>query len=304
MDKVEGIIFNIQRFSVNDGPGIRTTVFLKGCPLRCLWCHNPESNAAQPQLMFSENKCIGCRKCEAVCPNKCHSFSGALHRHSIERSRCDACGQCASACFGALEISGKYMTPDAVMTEVLKDRAFYDNSGGGMTVSGGEPFFQSAFLIGLLQRARQHGIGTCIETCGYTKAENLIAAAEYTDIFLFDWKESDSEKHLENTGVDNLLIEANLRMLHTMGKPIVLRCPLIPGYNDREDHFEKIGRLANELTSIIRIDVEPYHPLGLEKRAQLGMQNGFTEKEFVNGEKAHEWIRRIQSFTACPVMHA
>lgn len=136
-----------------------------------------------------------------------------------------------------------------------------------------------------MQRARQHGIGTCIETCGYTKAENLIAAAEYTDIFLFDWKESDSEKHLENTGVDNLLIEANLRMLHTMGKPIVLRCPLIPGYNDREDHFEKIDRLANELTSIIRIDVEPYHPLGLEKRAQLGMQNGFTEKEFVNGEK-------------------
>lgn len=296
---ISGTIFNIQRYSINDGPGIRTCIFMKGCPLNCVWCHNPESKSPRPELSFAANKCIGCRKCEAVCPNGCHSFSDGLH--VIDRERCAGCGRCADACIGALEIFGKKITAEDAIAEACKDIQFYETSGGGVTFTGGEPFAQSEFLLAMLKEAKKKNLHVCIETCGYTKQEILAEAMEYVDIFLFDCKETDAEKHKAYTGADNLLIRSNLRFLAENGKKIVLRCPIVPGYNDRSEHFAAIAAIANEYPSIIRIDVEPYHPLGKTKAAQLGKEYAISELGMTDKALAEKWIEEIRSQADCEV---
>ena len=272
MNAVDGIIFDISRFCLNDGPGIRTTVFLKGCPLKCAWCHNPESQRVDPEILFSAERCTLCGACAAAC----HAGAQRMGENgrSIDRSLCTGCGECANACrAGALRLAGRRVTADEVLREVLKDKEFYEESGGGMTVSGGEPLMQGAFLEALLTGAKANGLHTCLETCGFGKRETIERIAPLVDIFLFDWKESDPVKHREFTGVDNRLIRENLKYLSDTGHRIVLRLPFIPGYNDTREHAEGIISLANALPGIMRMEIMPYHPLGISKARQLGRKD-------------------------------
>lgn len=300
---MKGTVFNIQKFCINDGPGIRTTVFLKGCPLSCIWCHNPESKQAKPEIMYDAKKCIMCGKCAAVCPNSCHCFSEA--GHVFDREKCIACGKCTDACYAsALEMAGNEKSAEEVIAEVMKDKAFYDNSGGGMTLSGGEPMLQFDFTYELLRLAKEQGLHTCIETCGFAPSENYRKIAELIDIFLFDYKETDPVRHKEYTGVSNELILENLRMLDSMGAKSILRCPIIPTLNDREDHFKGIADLANSLKNPLEINIEPYHPLGSGKSAMLGKKYLLEELTFPSEETVKEWIEKIGSMTELTVKKA
>jgi len=303
MSEPKSLVFNIQKFSINDGPGIRTTVFLKGCMLNCLWCHNPESKSPKPQLMFHEQRCIGCGSCLKVCPNGVHTM-GENGEHLIDRTKCTACGKCAEACVGALEIVGKEMTVEEVLKEVIKDKVFYDNSGGGMTVSGGEPLMHPEFTLALFKAAKEKGLHTCMETCGCVKWDIIEAMVPYVDLFLWDVKETDSERHKEYTGVSNELILENLHKLNAAGGKIVLRCPIIPGYNDRTEHLQAIGALAEELENVQRVDVEPYHPLGKSKSEGLGKTYPLEELTFPAEEVVKAWIAVISAGTVKPVQKA
>ncbi|MBQ7337212.1 MAG: glycyl-radical enzyme activating protein [Clostridia bacterium] len=298
-----GTIFNIQKFSINDGPGIRTTVFLKGCPLHCLWCHNPESHRIEPELFYNENKCVGCRECARACPYGCHTFPDG--KHCFDRSRCIQCGKCADICpSAALETVGMRRSVEDIMTEVLKDRVFYETSGGGMTVSGGEPMLQFDFTLALLKSAKEHGLHTCMETCGYTDEDKLRAVAPYVDLFLYDYKETSPARHKQYTGVSNRRILKNLRTLNDMGCDIVLRCPIIPTLNDRDDHFAGIATLASRLPHVTEINVEPYHPLGSGKAAMLGREYALPDLTFPAEETVQDWIARIAAQTSVPVKKA
>lgn len=295
----KGAVFNIQKFSLNDGPGIRTTVFLKGCMLRCLWCHNPESHSPRPQLMLYAEKCIGCGECVRRCPNELHSFSeDGLHR--IDRVSCTACGICAEGCAGALEIVGREASVEEILAEVEKDRRFYENSGGGLTVSGGEPLMQPAFTLALLREAKARGLHTCLETCGFAPWEKIEALIPYVDLFLWDVKETDDALHREFTGVSCEPILQNLRRLSDAGGKIVLRCPLIPGYNDRPQHLTAIGALAEELDGVLRVDIEPYHPLGKSKSESLGKTYAPGDLSFPEKETVQGWIDAVASVTRKP----
>ena len=265
-----GRIFDIQRFSIHDGPGIRTTVFLQGCPLDCAWCHNPEGRVPGPQLAFSPTLCIGCGYCLRHCPNGAHVLDGEAHR--LDRQVCAACFACAEGCYsGALEVLGSERTVADVLDEVLRDRPFYEESGGGVTLSGGEPLAQPAFAEALLRAAKDAGLHTCLETCGAVPWEDLEAVAPHIDLFLYDWKETDPKRHRAFTGRDNASIRENLRRLHERGADIILRCPVIPGINLRDDHLAGIADLARALPRLKGVKVMAYHRLGDGKRERLGL---------------------------------
>ena len=300
---IKGTVFNIQKFSVNDGPGIRTTVFLKGCPLRCLWCHNPESKSAKPEIFYDSRKCIGCGRCAAACEYGCHTFENG--EHIFHRDDCIACGKCAEACAPqALEVAGTEKTVDEVIADVMKDKAFYDNSGGGITVSGGEPMFQFEFTYALLKEAKARGLHTCMETCGYAREEDYRKISEFVDIFLFDYKETDSARHKEFTGASNELILKNLHMLDEMGCKTVLRCPIIPSLNDRDDHFEGIAKTANSLKNVLEINIEPYHPLGSGKSEMLGKEYALKDLSFTDNGEVELWMEKIRKLTSVEVKKA
>jgi pyruvate formate lyase activating enzyme len=268
---IAGCVFNIERFAIRDGPGIRTTVFLKGCPLRCLWCANPESISAAPQLFYFENLCTRCYRCVEACPSKATAkgIDGAI---VIDRTLCKACGKCVEACPNkAREISGKLMTVAAVLEEVKKDTLFYQNSGGGVTFSGGEPTHQPDFLWHLLKSSKESGIHTCLDTSGLVKPEVLKRILEYTDLVLYDIKHMDPEKHKEYTGVDNRLILDNARLIVDRGKEIIIRVPLIPGHNDTPENIAALAGFMKSL-GLNRVDLLPYHSLGKIKYQRLGMQ--------------------------------
>lgn len=297
-----GTIFNIQKFSINDGPGIRTTVFMKGCPLNCLWCHNPESKSRKAEIFFDARKCVGCRSCE-VCPYGCHVFTDT--EHIFNREKCIACGKCAAECYtDALELVGTEKSVEEIIAEVMKDEAFYENSGGGMTLSGGEPMFQFDFTYELLKRAKENGLHTCIETCGFAKWEQYEKIADLVDIFLFDYKETDPGKHKEFTGVTNELILENLKKLDEKGCKTVLRCPIIPGLNDTDEHFTGIAKTANSLRNVLEINVEPYHPLGKGKSEMLGKEYFSDDLSFADDNAVKEWIEKISSQTEITVKKA
>jgi glycyl-radical enzyme activating protein len=266
---VTGAIFDVQTFCIHDGPGIRTTVFLKGCPLRCLWCHNPESLSRRRELLFDINRCRSCGACAGVCPSGVHSIVDG--KHLIDRERCSACEMCAEACFAnALEVVGREATVDEVMAIVLKDVPFYRTSGGGMTVSGGEPLAQPEFTLALLRAAKGDDIHCCVETSGFGDWQSLDSLIPYTDLFLFDIKETDPDMHSQFTGVSLEPILENLRKLYTSGADMRLRLPLVSGYNARPGHFECIGRLVEEMPGLQGVEIMPYHRLGEGKRERLG----------------------------------
>ena len=300
---MDGTIFNIQKFCVNDGPGIRTTVFVKGCPLNCLWCHNPESKSTHTELFYNPKKCIGCGKCEALCENTCHIFSKNGHRYL--RESCIACGKCTEECYsGALEKVGYKISVEDALTAVLKDKTFYEKSGGGITVSGGEPMAQFDFTYALLEESKKAGLHTCMETCGFAPSERYAEIAPLVDIFLFDYKTSDSAEHKKYTGVPNEKIHENLRMLDSLGAKTILRCPIIPTINDSEEHFRGIADMANSLKNIIAVDIEPYHPLGESKTEMLGKEYPLSDLTFPEKSIVDAWIAEIAAHTSVTVKKA
>lgn len=289
-----GIVFNIQKFSIHDGPGIRTNVFLKGCPLRCLWCHNPEGLETAPEVEFDPQKCIGCGLCQ-VCDHGGHIFYEEVG-HVYDRQNCTRCGKCTEACPAAsLKMMGTRQTVDEVMEKVMADKPFYDKSGGGMTLSGGEPLYQPAFALALLKEAKARGLHTAIETSGFASAEVFTSILPYTDLLLLDYKITGEEEHRKYTGVPQGPILANMERAAEAGVQAVLRCPIVPGINDNEPHYRAIAALADRLDNVIRVDLEPYHTLGTGKTGRLGKESGFVTRmpEKAEMEEIRQFIEGI-----------
>lgn len=297
---LKGLVFDIQRFSIHDGPGIRTTVFLKGCPLSCLWCHNPESQDAKPEVFFTPGKCIGCLFCVRMCERKCHRIENGVHVY--DRQECVRCGRCVTECYPqALEVAGKPMTVEEALAEVMKDEPFYANSGGGLTVSGGEPMLQFQFTKELLESAKAKSVHTCLETCGCVSGNRMREVRPFVDVFLYDIKDTDAERHRAHTGVANGEILTNLRELDRAGAAIILRCPIIPGLNDRPDHFHGVGRLTYELPHVQGVEILPYHPLGTSKSARLGRKSALPDVATPAEDVVEEWLTAIRQGSRVPV---
>jgi pyruvate formate lyase activating enzyme len=265
-----GVIFNIQRYSTHDGPGIRTTVFLKGCPLNCLWCHNPESQAPGIEMMYWEKRCIRCMSCVEKCPQ------GALRREDDSivylKHKCILCGICTSICpTKAREVAGKEVTSDLVMKEILKDSIFYDESQGGVTFSGGEPIMQEEFLCELLDRCKDEYIHTVLDTSGFTHWDVLERLVSKVDLFLYDIKIMNSEKHREYTGVPNEIILENLRKLSDRHCRIFVRIPILPGINDDAENLRAMAAYLTDL-NIEQVNILPYHDMAIDKYNRLSRQ--------------------------------
>lgn len=259
-DVKSATIFDIERNSFVDGPGIRTTVFFKGCNLKCAWCHNPESQAFAPQMMIYKDKCIGCGKCKEVCP---HHFSA-----------CDLCGRCTFFCpVDARKVCGKEYTVDQVLAEVVKDKCFYDNSGGGVTFSGGECMLQMDFLQEILKACKENGIHTAIDTAGHVPFESFERVVPYTDLFLYDVKCFNSEKHRQYTGVGNERVLENLKKLLATDKPIWVRIPIIPTVNDTEEELQSIKRHICSWGKPEKIELLPYHVMGEHKYTAINRES-------------------------------
>ena len=268
---MKGNIFDIKHFAVHDGPGIRTTVFFKGCPLKCWWCHNPESISTAPQLGYLAHKCAQCGRCAAVCPTGAHTLTDG-HLHRFDRSLCIQCGRCAEACCGKnLTLYGREVSPEPVLRELLKDADFYDASGGGVTLSGGECLTQADFCGALLKQLKGEGIHTAVDTCGFVSKAALDQVIPYTDLFLYDLKAWDEDVHIRCTGQSNRIILENLKYLDSRGCDIEIRIPFVPGYN--ADQIPKIGQFLKKLPRLTGIRILPYHNFSGTKYASLNMEN-------------------------------
>lgn len=288
------MIFDIRRYSVHDGPGIRTTVFFKGCPLDCWWCHNPESQHTQPELIVRENLCIGCGKCAEACPQGSTWQEGTTLHYN--RQQCTLCGKCVAACMAsAREIVGRQMSVEQVMRQVERDIPFYDESGGGVTFSGGEPVLQWQFLVELLKACKSLELHTALDTCGFAAWDVLQRVAEYTDLFLYDLKHTDPELHLRYTGVPLAPILDNLERLAGLGKRIFLRLPLIPGINDDEANLRRLGQLAAGLPAIEQIDLLPYHHSAAAKYQRLDRVYRLPETQ-PPGESLEATVTLLQAY--------
>lgn len=268
----------IQRFCTHDGPGIRTTVFLNGCPLSCKWCHNPESKIVGNRIFFTENRCIGCKACVYL-PCKSHILSE--NGRIFDRKNCDGCGKCAEICpSNALENTVKVLDTDEVLKEVLKDRNFYGELGG-VSLSGGEPMFQYEAALDLLKKCGEHGINTAVETCGFFSGNLLEDLSSAADILLWDIKDTDENRHLENTGVPLEPIVKNLFAADKLGVRIRLRCILINGINTDGEHLRKLSEIAEKLKNLDGVDFIPYHPYGESKYERLGLEDKFDNKKYI-----------------------
>ncbi len=273
------LITNIQRFSTHDGDGIRTTVFIKGCPLRCKWCHNPETQSFDRQILYMAQTCIECGACAAICPNQAHGFNQD-HIHQFHVEQCTACGRCLTVCpTGAVEAAAKLMSTDEIMDQVERDKAFY-GSTGGLTLSGGEPLAHAEECLELLKRAKAENLTTAVETSGFFDGAYIPQLAEYTDVFLWDCKDSDARRHKTYTGVNPDKILSNLHQLDRYDVKVILRCILVNGVNTEETHYRALAGLYHQLSHCTGVELLPYHAYGGSKMVQMGYAD--------NGVKA--WI--------------
>ncbi len=299
MEQVQGVVTNIQRFSIHDGPGIRTTVFMKGCNLRCFWCHNPETWHLKPELQVFPQKCIGCGACLEVCPNHAHVMTE--EGKQFIRERCEGCGACADVCYaGALVLVGERVSVDDVMAEVLADRAFYENSGGGVTLSGGEPTLQMDFAYAILARSQAEGIHTAIETNAHCRWEDLERLLTVTDLVMTDIKHMDPEIHHEVVGVDNVRIIENHRRLLKTDKPVIFRTPVIPTVNASDEAIDAIAAYIHELGEIRaeagseggmpRLELLPFHKLASDKFRSLDMDYQAKDLTAPDKEAMTGWV--------------
>ncbi|MDA3961055.1 MAG: glycyl-radical enzyme activating protein [Planctomycetota bacterium] len=279
-----GLVSAVHRAALHDGPGLRTTVFMQGCPLRCAWCHNPETWSMWPQLRFKGADCLACGACVTACATGCQSLTG--NERVVDFARCDATGACVDVCpSGALSLSGNDMTV-AEVTELLeRDRVSMQHSGGGVTVSGGEPLAQPAFSCEVFTRAQAVGIHTCCDTSGHVAAGAIAAAVPVVDLWLLDWKASASQ-HQELTGVDRRRVERSFELLCSAGAAVWLRCPLVPGLNDSAEHFDDIAVRARE-PSVQRVCLMPYHRHGSAKAVETGLS--ILDRPSATAEDAARW---------------
>lgn len=290
-----GIIFDVKRYAIHDGPGIRTTVFLKGCPLSCPWCHNPEGIRGEPELSVKPNRCIACGACVAACPQGAIVLQAG--RCVTDPARCDLCGRCVEACpSGAREILGRRVGVEDVLAEVEKDVIFYDDSGGGVTFSGGEPLAQPDFLRELLIACAARAIHSAVDTTCHAPWPVLASIAEHAGLFLCDVKHADSAVHERLTGVGNELILANLRKLARLGKPIIVRMPVIPGVNDDEANVCATGEIIRSLEGVQRVDLLAYNEAGKGKLAQLARSAPAFEASAPSPEHVAAIAARLAEF--------
>lgn len=294
-ERLRGLIFNQVQGSFVDGWGIRTTIFLKGCPLRCKWCCNPEGQSFQPELKVTYDKCNGCNQCISRCPRGALSVKAGVVQ--VDRGVCDACGACVDACCtGALEPFGRYYTVDEMFQFLIKDIPFYKSSGGGVTIGGGEATWHADFVLALMEKLQREGIHVAVDTCGYVTDEKGIQVLRKADLILFDIKGMDPQRHLENTGVSNDVIWKNLRMLGEMRKPIIVRVPVIPGYTDDDSELRKAAQALSEIKSVKRVDILPVHHFGSVKYRQIGMDYVIDPDSAVPEQRQQE-IKAL--FEAC-----
>ena len=285
-------IFEIKRFAVHDGDGIRTTVFFKGCPLKCVWCHNPEGISSKTELAYYAYKCISCGECLSLCPTGAHAMQN--DKHVFNRKRCIACGKCAEVCLGnALTLYGKEMTVEELLPILLKDKEFYDNSNGGVTLSGGECLLYADFCAELLKKLKENGVQTAVDTCGFVSKETLDKVIPYTDVFLYDLKAYDENVHTKCTGQGNQKIIENLLYLDEKGCKIEIRIPYVPEWNSEE--IEQIASFLAQMKNITKIRVLPYHNYAGSKYEALGIKNTLPtilpNKE--DTTKAREKIKKV-----------
>lgn len=291
--QMKGRVFDIQRYSIHDGPGIRTTVFLSGCPLRCKWCQNPESNTADSKLFFLKESCVGCGACVRVCPH--HAISIVDGKAHTDRALCEACGICTTVCIPeGREVVGETMTVDEVVAKALEDKMFYDGSGGGVTLSGGEVLMQPDFAAAILKRCKDEGVHTCIETCGFAKWERFEKILPYVDLVFYDFKNMDSKKHEEGTGIGNeLILENAARVYNEARKPMHARVPTIPGYNDSDENMEALADfILEKMGPDVEVNLLPYHSMGDSKNDRMEMPE---EGRFEAKPPSNEHMEHLRS---------
>ncbi len=270
-NEMKGIVFNIVHGSMVDGYGIRTTIFLKGCPLRCKWCCNPEGQKFDPELRYVETLCKGCWKCIGVCPEGAIQKSGTGETVTIDRERCNNCMECIDSCFfGALEKFGEYYTVDELFDIIRRDASYYKSSGGGVTIGGGEASMHTDYTLALIRKCKENFINVAVDTCGCTINEKAFQVLSEADFLLYDLKGMDPEKHQRDTGVSNDLILSNLQKLDKLNVPTIIRMPLIPEHNDSDEDIEKAAEFLSTLKNLDRVDLMNYHTFGVVKYAQIG----------------------------------
>ncbi len=295
MGELTAVVLDIQRFSLDDGPGIRTTVFLKGCNMQCKWCHNPESIKFKRELSFNESICVNCQKCLAVCKSNVHKFEN--NQHKLDFNKCQLCEECIDVCqVGALKIYGQELDVTTVVNKVLKDQNYYAESQGGVTFSGGEATLHFAFILECMKRLKQENIHIALETNGLIDLKKLVTLNEYVDLFLIDFKHYDSQMHHKYTNKGNEKILDTLLMLSHIGGKVRLRCPIIPGINDQKEHFQAIANLYINEPAIIEYEVLGYHNIGLSKWASLGLDNKLKAVQTVSNEQVENWTNTINNY--------
>lgn len=287
-----GKIVSIKKFEIHDGDGIRTTLFLKGCPLKCRWCHNPESISLNPVILYNPQKCIGCGECVNVCNN--HRISENTHIYN--RKDCVVCGKCTDLCYGkALNFYGEETTAEQILPKLLEDKIFFETSGGGVTLSGGEPLLQADFSAEILKLLKENNINTAVDTSGFAKREELLKVLPYADTFLYDIKAMDEDLHISLTGVSNKIILENLEYLNSLNKDIRIRIPFVPGLNDNQ--IEKIAKYLSKLESVREVKLLPYHSFGVEKYLYIGESCSFTDNTKPSGEELNKAIEILKKYS-------